>query len=148
MSEEKTKPKRKKRYKVSPMGVNVKKCVEQIIIVRGRQVIYEKWLFQSQDFPCPVCGRPDDVRFMRHMLGVYRSCKFCNFSEKVEPRNIRGVAKAYQLESKVISAQEARKILSSDKIGRMTRLRWAPKSLRGRGVRARNRPSLEGLETE
>ena len=46
-----------------------------------------KWLFTAKDFPCgnPACNRTETITFMVLPTGVYRSCSFEGFTEKIEP---------------------------------------------------------------
>jgi hypothetical protein len=46
-----------------------------------------KWLFKAEDFPCgnPECRRTETIKFMVLPTGVYRSCSYEGFTEKIEP---------------------------------------------------------------
>lgn len=115
---EKEKPQSKKAgFKVTPQNKHVPNCVHEIVVSRNEQLVYEKWLFKKADFPCGSCRRTENVVFMRTapLNIVIRSCVACGVAEAVFPRDERNDPVAYPLETRVIDAEEARKILVRNK---------------------------------
>jgi len=131
---------KKRKYRVTPLQIHTKFCVdEQLRYVNGQWIV-EKWLFTRKDYRCGVCGRADDVVFMRLPTGVYLSCTWCGFTEKVEPRDPdTREEKAFLLETRNISIVEARQIATRDK-----RIEFFP-ALTTRGRPKRETPSPEEL---
>jgi hypothetical protein len=62
-----------------------------------------KWLFQPIDFPCGSCNSSDHVKFMILPTGVYRSCEYCNITEKVEAVNYENGQEAILLEDLILT---------------------------------------------
>jgi hypothetical protein len=105
-------PDKKDEYKVSPQEVHLKFCVAERVIVRNQQPIYEKWVYSLEAFPCGKCKRTEDVKFMSMPLGVYRTCDFDGFTEKVEPVNPDTKEHmAYLAETRQITVAEAWEVL-------------------------------------
>jgi hypothetical protein len=101
--------KQKSEYQLSPMKKHFDKLIVKLLAREptpppnvGRLHILT-WLFKKTDFPCGACNRIDDVQFMVLSTGVYRSCKFDGFTEKVEPVNDNG-QEAILLEDKICSS--------------------------------------------
>jgi len=104
---EKKAPK-KRTYKVTPQHKHVKICIDERIVVRNGTPYYEKWAFLPEDFPCGMCGKPDDIKFMRCPTGVYHACDWCGVSQKVEPQHPNtGEDLARLIERKPISVEDA-----------------------------------------
>jgi hypothetical protein len=105
--------KRKTEYTLSPM----KKHFAQVIwtqLVRepspdprntGR-IHAMTWMFTQEDFPCGGCGRKDTIQFMVLSTGVYRSCKYDGFTERIEPVNYENGQEAILLEDKIVSSND------------------------------------------
>lgn len=87
-------------FKPSPIGVHVKQCVHETMTLSpdNTKVIYEKFLFTPQNYPCGGCNSPEDVVFMRteNINEVIRSCNYCHVTQPVSPRNPDGTVKAQQ----------------------------------------------------
>ena len=139
-----TKKTTKKKLKVSPMFKYVKNCLDERVVWDNGIAYVERWLYLPQDFPCGGCNQTGGVRFMRCTPGVFRTCKYCNYTEEVLPRDpSTGEELARLLERQQISVNEAWKILERD-----MRQKFPPAGLpspRGRRVRA---PLPENIETE
>lgn len=129
-------------YKVTPKEVHVKFCVFERVIVRNNQPIYEKWVFSQEDFPCGMCGKTSDVKFMSLPLGVYRTCDFDGFTEKVEPINPdTGEHNAYLAETHNISINEAWEVLA-----RNNATKFPPAGLPKRTRKTRRAPPKPPVE--
>jgi len=153
MSEEtKTQSKKKKReFKVTPQGKHVPNCVHEMVVMRNGQLIYEKWLFRKTDFPCGSCGSTETVVFMRTapLNIVIRSCKNCGVTEQVLERNPdNNDAQAYPLETRVITTNEAKRVLLRNKC----KTKFLPpeliRVLKAKPTKTLSPEELEGIELE
>lgn len=72
-------------YKPSPIGKHVKQCVHETMTYENGKVIYKKFLFTPDNFPCGGCHSPEDVVFMRcgPINVVVRSCEYCGVTQPV-----------------------------------------------------------------
>jgi predicted RNA-binding Zn-ribbon protein involved in translation (DUF1610 family) len=105
-----------KEYKVSPMEVHVKFCVDERVVSINNQLTYQKWVYEQSDFPCPQCGKTTDVLFMRLPLGVFRTCSWDGFTERITPTHSEtGEQIAYLAEQRVISTEEAWEVMERNK---------------------------------
>ena len=142
--------KRKKRYKVTPQDMHVKRIVHEDLVVRNGIIIYEKWLFQRADFSCGGCNNSQDVVFMRlaPLNAVVRSCEFCGTTERVYARDSKtNDPVAILLESKEISTEKAREVIKRN--GMKAKFMVAPLSnLMKRKPLRRRKVDLDKLELE
>lgn len=64
------------------------------------------WLFKKDSFPCGACHLSDNVQFMVLPTGVYRSCKYDGFTEKIDPINYENGQEATLLEDVICATDE------------------------------------------
>lgn len=64
------------------------------------------WLFKKSNFPCGACNLSDNVQFMVLPTGVYRSCEYDGFTEKIDPINYENGQEATLLEDKICATDE------------------------------------------
>jgi len=133
----------KQEYKITPQEIHVKFCVADRVVMRNGQPVYEKWVYEQKNFPCGACNKIEDVKFMSLPLGVYRTCEFDGFTEKVDPVNAdTGEELAYLDERKVITIDEAWNVLERNKS-----TRFPPQGLPKRSKRKnREAPKVPTVE--
>lgn len=126
---------KKKQYPISPYGVHVKRCIALTVgwNPSTQQAIIQKWLFKPEDFQCPRCKSGEDIVFMRQSLGVYKTCKYCGYTERVYAQEpVTGKQKAQTIgEPRIIGGQEnIRRILLKYKMNPPSN--FPPKRAKGR----------------
>lgn len=111
MSETKTKI-----PEISPDNIHLDELVWETIIMRNGQPIHQIWLFTKTYFPCGRCHMPDNIKFMSLPTGVYKTCKYCGFTEDASITNIdTGEERAELLSDKIVPIDEAWAILRKHK---------------------------------
>jgi len=102
-----------KKVVISPDNQHLDEIVWETVIVRNGQPVHQVWKFEKAYFPCGRCKLPDNIKFISLPTGVYKTCKYCGFTEDASPVNIdSGEERAEKLVDEVVSIEEAWAILT------------------------------------
>jgi len=101
---------------ISPDNEHLDELIWETIIVRNGQPIRQVWKFEKAYFRCGRCKMPDNIKFISLPTGVYRTCKYCGFTEDAHPVNAdTGEERAEKLVDEVVSIDKAWEILRKHK---------------------------------
>ena len=81
------------------------------IVRQDKELHYKVWHFDCEDFECPVCNKPLDIKFNIQRTGVMARCFYCNVTRQAVEYNTESHEDIAEIvQDKIVSIAEAKAI--------------------------------------
>lgn len=107
-----------KKLKVSPLNTHLENCVHEIAFYDGKNIIYEKWLYPKENYPCGGCRSTEDILFMRvpPLNRVVKTCQYCGTTIVEKEKDSEGREKAILCDTYIMTVDEVRDFIQRNNI--------------------------------